>query len=38
MSSFPQRSRLLFGLEATDWLFPAGGVVLAAAIAAILVF
>jgi hypothetical protein len=38
MSSFPQRRRFLFGFDATDWLFLASGIVLAAVFAAIFVF
>jgi hypothetical protein len=35
MSGFPQRSRLLFGFEPSDWLLLAGGVALAALVAAV---
>jgi hypothetical protein len=34
MSGSRQRRRLLFGFEAADWLFLAGGIALAAVIAA----
>jgi hypothetical protein len=37
MSDFPQRPRLVFGFVAADWLFLAGGIVLAAVVAAVLV-
>jgi hypothetical protein len=36
MSGSPKRVRLLFGLEAIDWLFLAGGVVFTAVVAAVL--
>ena len=36
-SSSLQRRRLLFGFEAADWLFLAGGIALAAGVAAVLV-
>jgi hypothetical protein len=37
MLGSPERVRLLFGFEAADWLFLAGGVVLTAVVAAVFV-
>jgi hypothetical protein len=38
MLGSPKRVRLLFGFEAADWLFLAGGVALTAVVAAVFVF
>jgi hypothetical protein len=38
MSSSPEQVRILFGFEPADWLFLAGGVALAAVVAAVLGF
>jgi len=38
MSGYPEQVRLLFGFEAADWLFLAGGVALTAVVAAMIVF
>ena len=38
MLGSPKRVRLLFGLEAADWLFLAGGVAVTAVVAAVIVF
>jgi len=38
MSGYPEQARLLFGFEAADWLFLAGGVALTAVVAAMIVF
>ncbi len=38
MSGSPKQVRLLFGFEAADWLFLAGGIALTAVVAAAFVF
>jgi hypothetical protein len=38
MSDSPERTRLVFGFEAADWLFLVGGVALTAVVAAVFVF
>jgi len=38
MSASQEQVRLLFGFEAADWLFLAGGVALTAVVAAVFVF
>ncbi len=38
LSGSPKRVRLLFGFEAADWLFLAGGIAFTAVVAAVVVF